>query len=183
MRTAIAASLSLAAVVFAGTHASGAAGPLPLRPSGGFAVRAAQPPRNFGTQRSLVLTHSPAARAVVRFTLAGRRTRAERFVLWLYPLRDAAAGVQVRHASDTVWSERAATFRTAPKFGTRTVTTGPLRARRWKAVDVTPLVAAGSRVSLALMTTSARGAEIASRESGAPAPRPGGAAAAATTPP
>src|SRR4051794_26963285 len=183
MRAAIAASLSLAAVGFAGTHASGAAGPLPLRPSGDFAVSAAQPLRNFGTQRSLVLTHSPAARAFVRFTLTGRRTRGERFVLWLYPLRGAAEGVQVRRASDTVWRERAATFRTAPKFGTRTVSTGPLRARRWKAVDVTPLVTAGSRVSLALMTTSARGVEIASRESGAHAPRLAVAATAATTAP
>src|SRR3954454_14321089 len=154
MRTAIAASLSLAAVALAGAHASDAAGPLPLRPSTDFAVSAAQPQRNFGAQRSLVIARRPAARAFVRFTLTAPRARGERFVLWVYPLRDAPAGLQVRHASDTAWRERAITFRTAPQVGARIVKSGPLRARRWKAIEVTSLVGPAPRVSLALVTTS-----------------------------
>src|SRR4051794_6878830 len=171
MRTAIAASLSLAAVTLAATHASGAAGPLPLRPSADFGVSAAQPQRNFGAQRSLVIARAPAARAFMRFTLTARRVRGERFTLWVYPLRDAPAGVQIRHASEAAWRERAITFRTAPQAGRRIVDSGPLRARRWKAIEVTSLVAHGARVSLALTTTSARTVQIASRESGANAPR------------
>src|SRR4051794_29499346 len=103
MRTAtIVASFLLAAAVLGGAPPV-AGEPLPLRPSSDFSVSAAQPQRNFGIGRQLLVAARPVARAYLRFPLAARLPHGARVVLWLHSLSDAPAGVQVRRASDAAW--------------------------------------------------------------------------------
>ena len=80
-------------------------------------------------------------------------------------------GYQVRLATDT-WRERRITFGNAPRVSPRYVSSGRLRARAWKAVDITSLVGENDdEVNLALTTVAPAGIVFASRESGMTGPR------------
>jgi phosphatidylinositol-3-phosphatase len=152
--------------------APGTASAATLRPSADFSVGAARPRANFGAAKRLVAARAPAQRAFVRFELDGPLARGTRVTLRLYPLIDAPAGIALRHASDRAWAERTETFRTAPHTGPRVVLSGPLVRHRWKSIDVGYLVGQSTRrVSLALSTTGAAPVAIASRETGATAPK------------
>ena len=70
------------------------------------------------------------------------------------------------------WSERKVTFANAPMLSPEFVASGPIRAKAWKAVDVTSLITGEEHsLSLVLTTPSLDGAEFASRESGLHGPR------------
>jgi hypothetical protein len=80
-------------------------------------------------------------------------------------------GSQIRLV-DERFGERRITFANAPRASAEFVSSGPLRANAWKAVDVTSLVeGAGHYVGFVLTTPSARGAEFSSRETGLHGPR------------
>jgi hypothetical protein len=69
------------------------------------------------------------------------------------------------------WREHKINWGNAPEVAPPFVASGPLRARKWKAVDVTSLVAGEESVSFALTTRSPKGLEFASRETGLHGPR------------
>src|SRR4051812_20938754 len=141
-----------------------------LRPTADLYVSARHPERNYGGATRLVIARRPASRAFVRFQ-PGVPPRGSRIVLYVYPLRDSAAGLTLRHASDRPWAEGRITLRTAPRTGPHVVRTGPLRAQRWKPIDVTRLAGTSGVVALALSAAGPGRVEIASREVGARAPR------------
>src|SRR4051794_1038572 len=159
-RSAIAVAATLLALT-AGDPA-GAADRV-LRPTADLYVSARHPERNYGGATRLVIARRPASRAFVRFQ-PGVPPRGSRIVLYVYPLRDSAAGLTLRHASDRPWAERRITLRTAPRTGPRVVRTGPLRAQRWKPIDVTRLAGTSGVAALALSAAGPGRVEIASRE-------------------
>src|SRR5439155_18804598 len=55
--------------------------------------------------------------------------------------------------------------------GSLAIASGPLRRHRWRSIDVTPVAGARGDISLALTAAGSRRVAIASRESGATAPR------------
>jgi hypothetical protein len=129
------------------------------------------PARNRGTAKRLVIARVPAQRAFLRFQLGAPPVPAFHAILFLYSLTNAPGGVRLRHASDRGWDERTLTGRRLPRTGPGAVRSGALRMRRWKAIDVTPLVNSSGVVSLALLPSGSARVVLASREDTAHAPR------------
>jgi hypothetical protein len=98
----------------------------------------------------------------------------ERVNVLLWSKTRSQAGFQVRLAYDP-WREGHITYANAPGLSSDFVASGPLKAKAWNAVDVTTLtdqVSGGDNsVTLALTTASAKGVDLASRETGLHGPR------------
>ncbi|MGH2922320.1 MAG: DUF7594 domain-containing protein [Gaiellaceae bacterium] len=134
-------------------------------------VTAATRAANYGHYRRLSIDGRPVVRTYVSFVVAGGPGKVRRVNLLLYSYTRSSLGYRVRLALGN-WKERRITFANAPRFSSRFVASGPLRARTWKAVDVTSLVGAVEGVtSFALTTVGIQAIELASRESGLTGPR------------
>lgn len=126
---------------------------------------------NYGKQRALTVDARPLARAYLRFDINVKRGNVLRVNLLLYSRTRSRLGYQVRLATES-WRERRITYDNAPRVSPRYVSSGRLRARAWKAVDITSLVGdEDDEVNLALTTVAPAGIVFASRESGMTGPR------------
>lgn len=126
---------------------------------------------NYGKQRSLTVDARPLTRAYLRFNIDLKRGKVSRVNLLLYSRTRSRLGYQVRLVTE-YWRERRITYGNAPRVSPRFVSSGPLRARTWKAVDITSLVEdEDDGVNLALTTVAPAGIVFASRESGLTGPR------------
>jgi hypothetical protein len=105
------------------------------------------------------------------FAVRGDGEEMKRLNLLVYSHTRSQLGYQVRLATRR-WNEREITFENAPRPSSRFVSSGPLRARAWKAVDVTSLVGSvDEQVSFVLTTVGMQAITLASRESGLHGPR------------
>lgn len=126
---------------------------------------------NYGKQRELTVDARPLKRAYLRFNVNLRPGNVTRVNLMLYSRTRLRLGYQVRLVTEN-WRERLITYRNAPRISSRFVSSGPLHAHAWKAVDITSLVGIEEdRVNLALTTVAPAGVVLASRESGLTGPR------------
>jgi hypothetical protein len=127
--------------------------------------------KNFGRTRALLVKGSPTIRTYVRFSVDLSSDQVRHVSLLLYSRTRSRIGYQVRLVNGS-WRERKINYANAPRLSARYMASGALRAGAWKAVDVTSLVAGEENgVSFALTTPSAKGAELASRETGLHGPR------------
>jgi hypothetical protein len=134
-------------------------------------VSASAQDANYGKQRALTVDARPVTRAYLRFEIDLKRGNVTRVNLLLYSRTRSQLGYQVRLATGN-WRERRITFDNAPRISPRFVSSGRLRARAWKAVDITSLVGEDAdEVNLALTTVAPAGIVFASRESGMTGPR------------
>jgi hypothetical protein len=178
---------SLAAAILAALFLAGLAAPaLPgatldrqptiraVRAKADAFVSGAKRETNFGRADDLKVDGAPRVRAYMRFNVNVKSGDVRRVNLLLWSRTTSRAGCQVRLVYDP-WRERAITFANAPDLSPESIASGPLKARAWKAVDVTSLTDQVSgdddSVSLALTTGSTKSLELASRESGLHAPR------------
>jgi hypothetical protein len=133
-------------------------------------VNGANRARNFGASVDLRVDASPTFRAFIRFKAQRLDSDdVERVHLLLYSRSQSRVGYQIRLV-DEPWLERQITFLNAPALSPEFVLSGPLKARSWKAVDITSLAEqlldGEAYISLALTTRSQNAIELASRESG-----------------
>jgi hypothetical protein len=137
-------------------------------------VSGAKRTTNFGRVQDLRVDKAPRVRAYMRFDVNVKSGDVQNVSILLWSRSRSQAGYQVRLVEDT-WRERAITFANAPSLSLDYVSSGPLKAGAWKAVDVKMLtdeVSGGDDyVSLALTTTSPKGLDLASREAGLHGPR------------
>ncbi len=133
-------------------------------------VSETSPTTNFGRASVIRVAASPVVRTYIRFDVDLHSNEIRRVSLLLWSRTRSRGGYQARLVEGR-WSERRINYENAPELSLRFVASGRLRARRWKAVDVTSLVAGDRSVNLALTTASSDGADFASRESGLHAPR------------
>lgn len=136
-------------------------------------VSGAQLTKNFGQARDLRIDASPTQRTFLRFKANLSAGDVERVNLLLFSRNRSRLGYQVRLVEEP-WRETEITFVNAPSLASDFVLSGPLKARSWKAVDVTSLVEdseGGKFVSFALTTRSSNAIELASRETGLRGPR------------
>ena len=125
----------------------------------------------FGRARVLRVDAAPAIHTYIRFNVDLHSVEVRHVSLLLWSRTRLRRGYQVRLAEGP-WSERGITFANAPMLSPEFIASGRVRARAWKAVDVTSLITGGEQsLSLVLNTTSVNGAEFASRESGFHGPR------------
>jgi hypothetical protein len=137
-------------------------------------VSGANRARNFGDSVDLRIDASPTFRAFLRFKARLTSDDVKRVHLLLYSRTRSRAGYQVRLVEEP-WREAEITFLNAPSLSLDFVPSGPLKARSWKAVDITSLAAdlidGEAYISLALTTRSHNAVALASRESGLRGPR------------
>jgi hypothetical protein len=141
-----------------------------LRAKGDAHVSAATPTENFGGFRRLTVDGKPVTRAYVRF-LVPEEIDVKRINLLAYTHTQSRLGYRVRLATRR-WNEQRITWANAPRASSVFVLSGPLQARRWKAVDVTALVgSAEGYIGFVLTTVATRAITLSSRESGLTGPR------------
>ncbi len=142
-----------------------------VRPKADAFVSQASRTQNFGHARMLKVDSSPTLRAYVIFAVDLSDDDVQQVSLLLYSRTKSKVGYRIR-LIDERFRERRITFANAPDLSGDSVTSGPLRARAWKAVDVT-MLASGEEdyVGFALTSDSAKGVEFASRETGLRGPR------------
>lgn len=133
-------------------------------------VSEAIPTRNFGRARQLLVDASPTVRTYVRFDVDLTSGDVSHVSLLLYSRSRSRIGYRVQLVYGR-WKERAINFVNAPELMPSSVASGPLRARSWKAVDVTSLSIGENGVSFALTTESSNAAVFTSRETGFHGPR------------
>jgi hypothetical protein len=137
-------------------------------------VSGAKRSTNFGRMPELRVDGAPRVRTYMRFDVNVKSGDVQHVSLLLWSLTRSPTGYQVRLVEDS-WRERQITFANAPALSSDYVESGRLKAGKWKAVDVTALadeVSGGDdSISLALMTTSPQGIDLASRETGLHGPR------------
>jgi hypothetical protein len=144
-----------------------------MRPKADAHVSAVNRTENFGRAHDLRVDSSPTLRTYVMFdvNLKSGHGEVKQVSLLLYSRTRSRAGYQVRLVSGR-WREHRITFANAPASSRNFVRSGPLRARAWQAVDVTSLVSHDHKyVGFVLTTTSAKGVDFASRETGLHGPR------------
>jgi len=144
-----------------------------MRPKADAFVSSVNRTQNFGRARELKVDAAPMLRTYVVFDVdlhSGPGT-VRQVSLLLYSNAHSQAGYQVRLVAER-WRERRITFANAPALSQDFVSSGPLRAKAWQAVDVTSLVSDEERyVSFVLTTTATKGAAFASRETRRHGPR------------
>jgi hypothetical protein len=134
-------------------------------------VNASEQNANYGKQRKLRVAALPLKRAYLRFNINLTQGNVSRVNLLLYSRTRLRLGYQV-HLVMGNWRERLITYGNAPRISSRFMSSGPLRARAWKAVDITSLVGIeDNEISIALTTVAPAGIAFASRESGLTGPR------------
>jgi hypothetical protein len=144
-----------------------------MRPKADAFVSSVNRTQNFGRARELKVDSSPTLRTYIMFDVdlhSGPGT-VRQVSLLLYGNTRSQVGYQVRLVTER-WRERRITFANAPALSQDFVSSGPLRAKAWHAVDVTALVSDDERyVSFVLTTTATKGAAFASRETRRHGPR------------
>lgn len=142
-----------------------------VRPKADAFVSQAARAQNFGHARLLKVGSSPKIRTYVTFRVDLDDDDVEHVSLLLYSHTRSRLGYQIR-LTDKRFRERRITFANAPKLSGDFVSSGPLRAKAWKAVDVTTLASGEEgNVGFVLTSVSPKGAEFASRETGLHGPR------------
>ena len=142
-----------------------------VRASADAHVSASAQKANYGKNRRLTVDARPLTRAYLRFGIDLKMGTVSRVNLLLYSRTRSQLGYQVRLATES-WREQLITFENAPRISSRFVSSGRLRARAWKAIDITSLVGDDeNEVNLALTTVAPAGIVFSSRESGLTGPR------------
>jgi hypothetical protein len=142
-----------------------------VRPKADAFVSQANRTQNFGRARLLKVDFSPTLRTYVTFAVDLTDDDIQHVSLLLYSRTKSRVGYRIRLINDR-FREGRITFANAPQLSGDSIASGPLRARAWKAVDVT-LLASGEEgfVGFALTSDSKKGVEFASRETGLHGPR------------
>ena len=128
-------------------------------------VSEAQPQRNFGRREALRADSVPESTVYLRFRIRRVKGEITGVTLLLHAQGPARVSYQVRRVYENDWRESGLTYANAPRLSLRYASSKPVRRGAWSAVDVTPFVSGGGRVSLAITTKSSLGVVFASRES------------------
>ena len=135
-------------------------------------VSAEHASRSYGGARVLRTDADPGTvRSYLRFRVAGLAGPVRSATLHLFAESGSRSGVEVRGVADTGWEERTLHYASAPPVQSAVASTGPVRARTWVTVNVTPLVKGNGDVGMALVALGASAIRYASREAGSLAPQ------------
>jgi hypothetical protein len=130
------------------------------------------PATNYGSAPQLRVDGSPIMRSFVRFNVQGLSGTVAKATLRIYANSSSSSGYAVRGAGDSNWGESTINYGNAPAVAAvATGASGGFGAGVWTSVDVTPLVTGNGTFTFALTTSGATQVSLASRESGANAPR------------
>ena len=149
-----------------------AASSLAFRPIADAYVSASNPGANYGKSSSLRADASPNAHSYLRFNVKGLGgSHVQRALLRIYSRSSSSSGLRVRTVPTNAWGEMSVTYKNRPPLGifvagSRTVSSG-----KWVVINVTARVRAAGTYSFGIVTPGSAAISLASRESGATAPK------------
>jgi hypothetical protein len=129
-------------------------------------VASDSPTKNFGTATKLNVKSSPATNGYLKFVVPPSSGTVLSATLRVFTTHDSKAGVTAAPVADSSWGERTITWQNAPAISPAPVTaSGGFQSGRWVPMDVTPMVAPGTTVTLGLWSpTGGDATNVASRE-------------------
>jgi hypothetical protein len=143
-----------------------------LRPSEDTYVNSENPNTVYGTANTLRIDAAPDIHAYLRFIVPGLNGKTIiRARLMLYTESGAVRGIQVRSVVGNVWNELGTNYYNAPSLGDQLASSLPAESGAWITLDVTPYVMGEGRYNFSLVTDSITAIHLASRETGANAPK------------
>jgi acid phosphatase type 7 len=134
-------------------------------------VTAAIPNTNYGGSQMIRFDTSPVVNGYLTFNVQGINAPIASVKLKLYANSSTSVGCKVFAVPNSGWAERTITYNNAPPLGNQVGSIGAFRGSSWITIDVTPLVTRNGTYSLAVSGLNATAVSLASRETGANAPR------------
>jgi hypothetical protein len=134
-------------------------------------VNQSSPTANYGANTTIRVDGSPNVRSFLRFNVTGVNGTVSKATLSIYANSASSVGFSVKQVADNSWQEAAVSYNKSPVLGELIVTTKGYSANTWVNADVTAYIKANGTYSLALVTASSTATSLASRESGAHAPK------------
>jgi hypothetical protein len=129
-------------------------------------VAASSPTSNYGTATSIRGDNTPRI-GYLRFTPQNLRGSVTRATLRVHTTTSSLIGFEARSVGATIWNERTVTYRSRPAVSSTVLSrSGAFSQRGWLSLDVTSVVRASGRLTLALVTYSPLQLQVSSRESG-----------------
>lgn len=133
-----------------------------------------KPKTNYGSATTLLVDGSPAARAYLKFPVAGIGTKTVvSAVLRVYAVDPSDEGGRLHRVASTSWSEKSIKWSNAPAYDAAILgAIGSVVINTWYELDVKSQITGDGTFSFALESVSTNGADYRSREAGsATAPR------------
>ena len=143
-----------------------------LTPAADAYVQSAYPSSNYGTGLTLRVDGSPDVRSFIRFAVSGIGAQpVSQAQLQLYANSSASAGISVWAVADNTWDETTITYANMPALGASLASAAPATGGAWITLDLTGYITGDGIYSVGVTTPGATAISLASRESGANAPR------------
>ena len=143
-----------------------------LTPVADSYVSASSAGSNYGSATALHVDHSPDAHGYLRFDIPRLKGRTiAKAMLKLYSNTGNASGITSRSVSNNAWSEKGINYRNKPILGGVLAASGALHGAGWVSLNVSSYIKTAGAHSFGVLTPGSIGFSVASRESGAYAPR------------
>ncbi|MGZ6315969.1 MAG: alkaline phosphatase family protein [Anaerolineales bacterium] len=149
-----------------------AASNLAFRPVADAYVSANKPGVNYGKSSSLRADAFPSAQSYLRFNVkALGSSHVQGAWLRMYSRSSSSSGLRVRTVPTNAWRELSVTFKNRPSLGILVAGSRAVSSGEWVVINVTSRVRAAGTYSFGIVTPGSAAISLASRESGATAPR------------
>jgi hypothetical protein len=154
------------------TATPAAAQTMTFKPVADAYVDASNPTTNYGGSTVLRADGSPDQHSYLRFSVSGLGgLPIKRAQLMVFANSNVPAGITVKAVSSNTWGETSVTYNTMPALGGSVAIVSSAAAGTWITLDVTTYVNAEGTYSFGIVTSSPTSVSLASRESGANAPK------------
>lgn len=135
-------------------------------------VSAASPTSTYGGSTSLRLDASPDLHGYLRFNVTGLAgTPITRASLQVFTNSSSSQGITTQSIANNSWAELNTNYNNAPVLGNTLASSGAITTGTWVTLNVTSYITGEGTYSFALSTPSTSALSLASRETGANAPR------------
>jgi hypothetical protein len=135
-------------------------------------VNASSPTTNYGTLTTLRADASPVVKSFLRFSVQGMSGQSISQVrLMIYAKSGSSQGLKALAVANNTWAETTINYNNKPVLGSLLASSPAVSAATWVALDVTHYVTGNGTYSFAITTPGSTAISLASRESGANAPK------------
>jgi hypothetical protein len=110
-------------------------------------------------------------RSYLRFNVQGVGGPITRATLRIFANSASSSSIAANGVSNNTWTETGITYNNAPSMGTSLNSAGPVVTGTWISIEVTAYITGNGTYNIALTTPGSTAISLASRESGANAPR------------
>ncbi len=145
---------------------------LTINPVADAYVNASSRGTNYGTATSLRVDGSPVVDSFLRFSVSGLTgSSISQARLELHANSSATKGITVKAVGNNTWGEKTIKYSNMPAMGAVLATSAAISGGTWVSLNVTSYISGNGTYSFGVITPGSTAISLASRESGANAPR------------